>query len=160
MGAPKGNEFWKLRSKHGRSKLFKSPELLWDAACEYFQWCEENFFIEYKPMVVSEGNNSGSSIQMAEIPIKRPYTLHGLCLYCDCSTSYFRAFKSTLQEKDKEFLTVINKIEETIYNQKFSGAAAGFFNSNIIARDLGLSDKKEVDAEVKGEINVNFRDAE
>jgi hypothetical protein len=160
MGAPKGNEFWKLRSKHGRSKLFKSPELLWDAACEYFQWCEENFFIEYKPMVVSEGNNAGSSIQMAEIPIKRPYTLHGLCLYCDCSTSYFRAFKSTLQEKDKEFLTVINKIEETIYNQKFSGAAAGFFNSNIIARDLGLSDKKEVDAEVKGEINVNFRDAE
>ena len=31
-----------LRSKHGRDKLFATPELLWDAACEYFQWCDEN----------------------------------------------------------------------------------------------------------------------
>ena len=33
---------WMLRSKHGRDKLFATPELLWDAACEYFQWCDEN----------------------------------------------------------------------------------------------------------------------
>ena len=42
MAAPKGNKFWMLRSKHGRDKLFATPELLWDAACEYFQWCDEN----------------------------------------------------------------------------------------------------------------------
>lgn len=30
MGAPKGNQFWKLRSKHGRDKLFSSPEILND----------------------------------------------------------------------------------------------------------------------------------
>ena len=42
MGAPKGNQFWKLRSKHGRDKLFTTPELLWQAACEYFEWCENN----------------------------------------------------------------------------------------------------------------------
>jgi hypothetical protein len=38
QGAPKGNEFWKLRSKHGRDKLFATPELFWQAALEYFQW--------------------------------------------------------------------------------------------------------------------------
>ena len=42
MAAPKGNKFWMLRSKHGRDKLFATPELLWEAACEYFQWCDEN----------------------------------------------------------------------------------------------------------------------
>lgn len=36
MSAPKGNQFWKLRNKHGRSKRFASPEQLWEAACEYF----------------------------------------------------------------------------------------------------------------------------
>lgn len=140
MGAPAGNRFWQQRSKHGRDKLFETPELMWVAAREYFEWCEDNPFFESKPMVVSNGANAGSSVEMIEIPIKRPFTLHGLCSYLDCSTSYFRAFKSTSTEKDKDFLTVIEKIEETIYNQKFSGAASGFFNANIIARDLGLND--------------------
>ena len=42
-------------------------------------------------------------------------------------------------------MPIIHKIEEIIYNQKFEGAAVGIFNSNIIARDLGLSDKKDID---------------
>ena len=29
MAASKNNQFWKLRSKHGRDILFSSPELLW-----------------------------------------------------------------------------------------------------------------------------------
>ena len=40
MGAPKNNQFWKLRSKHGRDKIFKTPKILWEAACDYFEWCE------------------------------------------------------------------------------------------------------------------------
>ena len=42
MAAPKGNQFWKIRSRHGRTKLFETPELLWEAATEYFEWCEAN----------------------------------------------------------------------------------------------------------------------
>ena len=30
MAAPTGNKFWMLRSKHGRDKLFSTPELLWE----------------------------------------------------------------------------------------------------------------------------------
>jgi hypothetical protein len=157
MAAPEGNQFWKLRSKHGRDKIFSTPDLMWDAACEYFDWCEENPFIECKPMVVASGGNMGSSIEMAEIPKKRPFTLHELCIYLDCSSSYFRAFKSTAKEVDKDFLTVIEKIEEVIYSQKFSGAATGFFNANIIARDLGLADKKEIDKKV---VKLDFKNAE
>jgi DNA-packaging protein gp3 len=149
MAAPANNQFWKLRSKHGRDKLFADPKELWDAACEYFQWCEDNPFTESKPMVVSNGNNEGSSIQMAVIPIKRPFTLEGLCLYLNASSSYFRAFKSDERAKKEDYLTVINAIEETIANQQFSGAAAGFFNANIIARKLGL--KEQTDITTQGE---------
>jgi hypothetical protein len=153
MAAPEGNQFWKLRSKHGRDKLFASPELLWDAACEYFEWCEEHPFYETKAMTVSAGMNAGSSIELQEIPVKRPFTLHGLCLYLDCGTAYFRQFKST---ESQDFSTVLGKIEEAIYDQKFSGAAAGFFNANIIARDLGLSDKSELKHYIpKGILNID-----
>lgn len=132
MGAPKGNQFWTLRSKHGRDKLFETPELLWKAACEYFQWCSANPW-EKKDWVGKDGDQVLREIE-------RPLTLTGLCLYLDCSSSYFRAFKSTLQEKDKDYLTIITRIEDIIYTQKFEGAAVGIFNANIIARDLGLRD--------------------
>ena len=47
MAAPKNNDFWKFRSKHGRDKLFESPELLWEEACKYFQWIKDNPLKEY-----------------------------------------------------------------------------------------------------------------
>ncbi|GEJ46024.1 DNA-packaging protein [Chryseobacterium sp. ON_d1] len=137
MGAPKGNQFWKLRAKHGRDTLFESPELLWDAATEYFEWCDNNPLIEI--------DFKGKDADRVELPKMRPYTLHGLCIYLDCSTSYFREFKNSERKSKKDFMSVITRIEETIYNQKFTGAASGFLNPNIIARDLGLVDKKEVE---------------
>ena len=27
-------------------KLFNTPELLWEAACEYFEWCVDNPLLE------------------------------------------------------------------------------------------------------------------
>jgi hypothetical protein len=133
MAAPIGNKFWELRSKHGRDKLFATPKLLWEAACEYFDWCDNN------PLI--ETDFRGKDADRVEIPKQRPYTLHGFCLYVDASTGYLREFK---KDCSKDFVSVVTRIEETIYNQKFSGAASGFFNANIISRDLGLQDKTDV----------------
>jgi len=152
MAAPQGNKFWELRSKHGRDKLFETPELMWQAACEYFEWCEENPFEETEAKVVSDGQGLGSSVTMVKLPKMRPFTMQGLCLYLGCNTAYFRTFKSQERAQKEDFSTVINQIEETIYNQKFSGAASGFLNANIISRDLGLSDK--IDSNHSGEVTI------
>lgn len=133
MAAPEGNQFWKLRSKHGRDKLFASPELLWEAACEYFQWCDENPLIEI--------DFKGKDATKCELPRMRAYTLQGLCLYLGCHTGYFREFRAANHEG---FSPILTRIEETIYNHKFTGAASGFLNANIIARDLGLMEKQEI----------------
>lgn len=135
MSAPKGNRFWEKRSKHGRDKIFESPEVMWEAACEYFSWCDENPLIEI--------DFKGQSAKKVELPKMRPYTLHGLCLFLDVNTSYFKNFKAQDRKDGKDFSAVITKIEDVIYNQKFSGAAAGFLNANIIARDLGIKDQIE-----------------
>ncbi len=133
MAAPQGNNFWEQRSKHGRDKLFETPELMWEAAGEYFQWCVDNPLIEI--------DFRGKDLDQVELPKMRPFTMHGLCSYLGCNTAYFRSFKSQERAGKEDFSTVIAQIEETVYNQKFSGAAAGFLNANIIARDLGLQDK-------------------
>ncbi|MDM1294325.1 DNA packaging protein [Sphingobacterium sp. N143] len=138
MAAPKGNQFWKLRSKHGRDKLFGSSNLLWEAATEYFEWCDKNPWL--KSEAIKSGDMAGTVMQ---VPTARPYTLQGLCLFLDCNAAYFRQFKQSLPENEKDFSTVITRIEEVIYNQKFEGATVGAFNANIIARDLGLTDKQE-----------------
>ena len=127
-----GNRFWELRSKHGRDKLFATPELMWEAAKEYFEWCESNPLIEI--------DYKGKDADRVELPKMRAFTMQGLCLYLDCNTRYFNQFKETCTS---DFSSVITRIEEIIFNQKFTGAAAGFLNPNIIARDLGLVDKKE-----------------
>lgn len=138
MPAPPGNNFWQLRSKHGRDPLFASPELMWQAATEYFQYCIDN------PLISIE--YFGKDAEEKHVPKVQAFTLHGLCLYLDCNTAYFRQFKETELGKTKDFSTVVTRIEETIYHQKFIHAAAGFLNANIIARDLGL--KEQTNSEV------------
>lgn len=131
MGAPVGNQFWMLRAKHGRDKLFSDPALLWESACEYFQWCEENQLIEI--------DFKGKDADRVELPKMRAFTWDGLELYLDIYS--LRDYKTN--ESYKDFSQVIIRIEKVIYNQKFTGAAAGFLNPNIIARDLGLSESSK-----------------
>ncbi|MDD5433986.1 MAG: DNA-packaging protein [Nitrospira sp.] len=137
MAAPKGNQFWRLRSKHGRDKLFTTPELLWEAACEYFQWCEDN------PLYEIKGFAYQGVVNKETFPKMRAMTLSGLCFYLNCNEAYFRQFKKALPDDEEGFSTIIKEIEVIIYNQKFQGAAADLLNANIIARDLGLSEKTE-----------------
>lgn len=134
MAAPKNNQFWRLRSKHGRNKLFASPELLWETACEYFEWCDNN------PWINSRIKRKETVTEEEESPTQRPYTLSGLCLYLDASKEFWREFK---KGEHKDFFGVISRIEEIIETQQFEGAVVGAFNANIIARKLGLADKKE-----------------
>lgn len=150
MSAPKQNNFWEFRSTHGRDTLFESPEKLWEAACEYFKWCDDNPWMEVKLNVVSGGANMGSSVEQTEVPRKRVYSLSGLCFYLKCSQSYFRTFKSVVKLSKKPvdyvqgILTVHEEIENVIATQQFEGASNGFFNASIIARTLGLVDKQDV----------------
>lgn len=139
-----GNKFWELRSKHGRDKLFATPELLWEAACEYFQWCEDNPLVETQAKVVSNGQGEGSSITLVELPVIRAMTVSQLCLYLGCNESYLRIFKQQLPDGEKDFNTIILNIEQVIYNQKFQGAAGNLLNANIISRELGLMDRTDI----------------
>lgn len=127
--APAGNQFWKARAKHGRDKIFSNSDMLWDAACEYFQWVEDNPLKEYKVQL-----HQGEPMQM-EVPKMRAMTIMGLCLFIGVGTSTWSDYKAM-----KDFSAIIAEIEGIIYSQKLTGAAADLLNANIIARELGLKD--------------------
>lgn len=133
MAPPIGNQFWKARSKHGRNRLFASAELLWEACCEYFQWVEDNPLLEMKPFAYQ-----GVVIQ-EPVAKMRAMTINGLCLFLDIDETTWRAWREV-----DDFSMVVSKAEKIIYEQKFTGAAADLLNPNIIARDLGLADKKDI----------------
>ena len=129
-GAPKGNQFWKARSSHGRKPKFDNPEDLWDACEQYFQWVEDNPLHEAKPFHY-QGN-----VKIKELPKMRAMTIEGLCIFLDIDGRAWRDWRVSR----KDLIPVITRAEEVMRSQKFAGAAAELLNPNIIARDLGLSE--------------------
>lgn len=149
--APKSNQFWKLRSKHGRDKLFATPELLWDAACGYFEYCDSN------PWKVTKTKLKGKKKETEETPTQCPYSLSGLMAYFDVSKSFWNDFKKGGHE---DFSVVITRIENIIETQQLEGALVGAFNANIVARINGLADKQELSGEVKSGLTVIIKNQE
>lgn len=145
MAAAKKNEYWKLRSSHGRNPIFSSPDQLESACYEYFKWVESNPLIEEK---VFHANGRITRVKCKKL---RPMTKSGLCLFLDISDDSWSNYK-----KNKDFLGICESIERTIYNQKLAGATADLMNPAIIARELGLADK--VDNNHSGKLDLNIVD--
>jgi hypothetical protein len=133
MAAPQGNQFWKARSSHGRSPAFASPDVLWDACIEYFDWIESNPLWEDK-LISFQGMATHEPVAKM-----RAMTLEGLCIFLDIGRRTWDGYRDR-----NDFVPVVTRVEEIIRTQKFQGAAADLLNPNIIARDLGLSEKSEL----------------
>ena len=132
MPFEEGNEYWKARSSHGRKPIFEKPEDILDSAQQFFKWCQDNPLIESRPFAHM------GKITMAEVPKMRAMTIEGLCRYIGISQQAWSEYK----QRDG-FGEVTSEIDGIIRDQKFTGAAAGFLNANIIARDLGLAEKTD-----------------
>jgi hypothetical protein len=133
MAAPKGNEFWKLRGKHGRDRIIQDHKALEENANEYFRSCIENPIIEI--------DYKGKDADRVEMYKPKVFQKDEFAIFC--GLSQWRSIED-LKKTSEDFLQVVTRIENTIKTQKFQYAAVGVFNSNIIARDLGLANKEEL----------------
>lgn len=135
-----GNRFWEARSSHGRNPKFETADQLADACRQYFEWVEDNPLYEVKAFAYQ------GTITTANLPKMRAMTLAGLCLFIGISRETWNDWRTSRPD----FSDVQREVEEIIYEQKFTGAAAELFSPNIIARDLGLAEKSEV----RGDLTV------
>lgn len=128
-----GNRLWEVRSSAGPKPLFATPEPLWAACVEYFEWSHANPLHEAKAFAY-EG-----VVTVEQLPKMRAMSLAALCVFLDISRGTWNEWKASRPDLSE----VITRVEEIIFTQKFEGAAADLLNPNIIARDLGLADKKD-----------------
>lgn len=133
---PKGKED---KKKVGRPKSIESPEYFWQLFSEYKAWAKNNPRIE----------NVFSQKECASFPVERerPLTWEDFdtWLYDNGIIQDTDHYRANLNGAYTEFLGVITRVNKVMYSDKFSGAAVGIYNANIIARDLGLVDKKNVE---------------
>lgn len=122
-------------SKPGRPTIFKDADELRHACLEYFEWVDANPFLEQQVQFSAKQ----AAWAKTDKTKKRPYTQSGLCYYLAIPQETWNSWR-----KSEKFGEVVSEIDKAIRRQKFEGAASGFFNVNIIARDLGLADKQEI----------------
>lgn len=136
MAATIGNKFWEARSTHGAKPKFEDADSLWKACQEYFVWNQENPLLEEKIF-----HNSGD-ITRTNVSKMRAMTIGALTIFLDITTETWTQYR-----KRKDLSDTTMRVDEIIRVQKFQGASADMLNPNIIARDLGLADKKELTGE-------------
>ncbi len=127
------------------NKNIESPEKLYELFEKYITACKAN--------PKKESIWSHKLDKQVTLDRETPLTWDGFDLYLRkakilaCTDDY----RYNKEDRYTEYANIIRVIGQEIYNDKYSGAAAGVFNANIIARDLGLSEKTEV----KGDVNIN-----
>ena len=132
--------YWQWRKNTGRPKKLKSAQQLWEHACDYFQMMDESPFM--KQDFIRGGDAAGSIIELETI---QPYTWEGFEDYLREHQIIAKLddYRSNKEGRYSEFAEIITHIGKVMYDRKFRGAAVGAFNANIIARDLGLTDKTQ-----------------
>ena len=122
----------------GLAKNIKTPELLYKHFEDYKKVCKEN------PKKESIWNSRES--KQATLDREVPLTWDGFEVYLFKKKILSRLddYKSNREERYSNFVYIIRAIGLEIYEDKFNGATAGVFQHNIIARDLGLTDKKDL----------------
>lgn len=132
-----GNKFWQMAPPPFGALANKprfTAETLHAACMSYFDWCHDNPLMSDE-LVTFQGNASHEPVAKM-----RALTHIGLCMHIGISRTTWTDW-STARPDLKE---VMDWAEDVVYRQKFEGAAAGLLNSSIIAREIGLADKREL----------------
>ena len=129
----KSAEIWEVaRNWAGRPPRYDTPEELQADINSYLRWVQDNPLWEVKAF--------GTGL-VCKIPKKRYPTISGCAIFCGVVPRTWRSWKAP----DHPLREVIENAEELMLQIKMEGAASGFFNATIVARDVGLKDKSEVD---------------
>lgn len=156
-------QFWKLRAKHGRDKIFGDADLLRREAEAYFEWCDSH------PLYRAELVKYQGAAEEVGVTLGRPYTIEGLTRYLGVSGGYFRAAKANLRDriergkaevKEIELLETIESIEQVVRTQQLEGAMVGIFSPNLVARLNGIADNTNVANSGGAVLRVSVRDKE
>jgi hypothetical protein len=132
-------------AKMGRPRKIKDAEQLEHLWEEFKEWSDTN------PLVYKETTKGPKGTFEKVINHRKAWTWQAFDTWLrhEGYIETTRDYRDNKNAAYTDFSAVITHIGEEMYQQKFAGAASGLYNANIIARDLGLVDKKQVTKEKK-----------
>lgn len=136
------NEYFvPLNAKVGRPRKFANPNQLLKAFQEYLEDRKER---SVKMAEFEDGLVGETIINKEKSRVKHhPLSIVDFCVFLGCSREWWKKLPD-------EFLPIKSIISDYIFAYQLKGAENGEFNANLVARQLGLADKKEVAASGDG----------
>jgi hypothetical protein len=120
-------------AKNGRPRSYETPEDFWAKFVEYKEWIDAN------PVAITESKTRyGDDYENKEKFVPRAMTVTGFCVFAGIRRSTYYEYAN-----QDGFTDICASIESVMFDQKFVGASSGLLNHSIIARELGLADKKD-----------------
>lgn len=122
----------------GRPKIFKTPEDLYK---EYLLYKEKTL---NTPLLKQDF--VGKDAIEVDRKFTKPLTWRGFeaFMFNKGLLVNIDKYRRNFDNAYEDFVGIIHAIGSDMFDQKFSGAACGIYQQNIIARELGLSDNQEV----------------
>jgi hypothetical protein len=127
-----GNKFWLLREDLTDSGKKLSVNQVIEGAKEYISRCVNEKLYE----VDFVGKDADEVLRPKMIVM----SIFGLCHHLGISKPTWDNWKKS---DDKQYFSVLTRVETTMTAYNIEGASAGLLQQNIIARIEGLADKKE-----------------
>jgi len=123
----------------GQPRNLDSPEQLWD------------LFLDYKKQLPTiEVPVTHVKLGVTFLPIPAPMTMEGFKCYCwDVNIGEIKRYVDNTDGNFNNYVPIITRIKQEIFNHNLSRAAAGMYKENLIARQLGLADKNQTNISVE-----------
>jgi hypothetical protein len=84
------------------------------------------------------------------LPIPAPMTMEGFkCYLWDQEIGDIKRYIDNSEGRFNNYVPIITRIKEQIFNHNLSRAAVGMYKENLIARQLGLADKNQTNISVE-----------
>lgn len=127
-------------AKRALKSELPAADVLLKKARAYFDWCDQTPWIKREPL--KSGAMAGTII---DVPVQRPYTLVGLCVYLSISEDRFREY-----EQQPSLSEACIQLRQAIRQNQLEGLTVGAYSASVIARLLNL-DEDAANTEVTGE---------
>jgi len=132
------------------TKYIETPEKMWELFEAYVKHEADNpmFKVEYV----------GKDGDQVSTPLQVPITFEGFeCYVADLGIiTDLSHYSANTDGAYDNYRTIITRIRNNCFAQNFKGAAVGLFNANLVAKKLGLADKKDIKADVTNKYEVDF----
>jgi hypothetical protein len=116
-----------------------SPEQLWD------------LFLKYKEQLPQiDVPVAHVKLGVVMLPIPSPMTMEGFkCYLWDKGVGEIKRYIDNTEGNFNNYVPIITRIKQEIFNHNFSRAACNMYKENLIARQLGLAEKNQTNISVE-----------